>query len=137
MSHPIHKCCGQDMSYVDVDGEKITDTNDHYFSKDDSWFCESCGDSKESYVYKDWFGSDDLEIEIYEYLETKSPEKPLVVMKEGYMACVVWEDSIVVFGYDGNEYCHSFGFDLNKVGFTGLLKKFKVNPPTLILKEKI
>ena len=123
------------MTYVGVQetpvGEK-PDWESHYPDTDDYWDCKKCGVIKPSRRYKDWFGSDDLDIEVYEYLEANLEENgtPLSVMVSGYMACVVWEDSVIVFGYDGNEYCHSFGFEL-EAPKKGILASFNLNPPTL------
>ena len=113
-------------------GDEKPDFDDHYENDDDYWLCKECDKMKPSRRYRDWFGSDDLDIEVYEYLEANLEENgtPLSVMVSGYMACVVWEDSGIVFGYDGNEYCHSFGFEL-EAPKKGILASFNLNPPTL------
>lgn len=135
-NHPVHLCCGEQMIYVGV--EIVWGDDEPKFSdsrrpcKDDFWICETCQRKKPSRKYSDWFGSDDLEIEVYEYLEQRHDElgDPLSVMYSDYMACIVWSDSVIVFGYDGNEYCHSFGFEL-EAPKKGLLSSFNLNPPTL------
>ena len=133
--HSVHQCCGHQMTYVGVqttwDDDK-PDWENYYPSDDDYWLCKKCGTTKPSRKYRDWFGSDDLDIEIYEYLEENLEENgtPLSVMVSGYMACVVWQDSVIVFGYDGNEYYHSFGFEL-EAPKKGILASFNLNPPTL------
>ena len=130
--HPIHQCCGHQMTFVAVKttfGDEKPDFDDHYENDNDYWLCKNCDKTKPSRRYRDWFGSDDLDIEIYEYLATQKQD-PLSVMISGYMACVVWKDSVIVFGYDGNEYCHSFGFELESPK-KGLLSQFNMNPPTL------
>lgn len=122
------------MTFVAVEttwGDDEPDFDDHYENADDYWLCKKCDKVKPSRRYKDWFGSDDLDIEIYEYLEERKDEwgRPLSVMISGYMACIVWNDTVVVFGYDGNEYCHSFGFEL-EAPTEGILSQFAMNPPT-------
>ena len=133
--HPVHQCCGHQMTFVAVEttwGDDEPDWENHYESEDDYWVCLECDKKKPSRRYRDWFGSDDLDIEIYNYLEAnrEAHGNPLSVMVSGYMACVVWEDSVIVFGYDGNEYYHSFGFEL-EAPKKGILASFNLNPPTL------
>jgi len=135
--HPVHQCCEEQMTYVGVETtwgegshkEEPDFSDSRYVNEKDYWLCYKCDNMKPSRKYRDWFGADDLDIEIYEYLATQNQE-PLSVMVSGYMACVVWKDSVIVFGYDGNEYCHSFGFELESPK-KGLLSQFNMNPPTL------
>ncbi len=138
-NHPVHLCCGKQMSYVGVEttfgDDKPDFSDDRYERRDDYWRCYECDKVKPSRKYRDWFGADDLDIEVYEYLKERRDEDgdPLSVMFSGYMACVVWQDSVIVFGYDGNEYCHTFGFEL-EAPKKGLLSSFNLNPPTLKVK---
>ena len=123
------------MTFVAVEttyGDEEPDFDDHYETDNDYWLCLDCDKMKPSRRYRDWFGSDDLDIEIHNYLEENLEEhgNPLSVMISGYMACVVWQDSVIVFGYDGNEYYHSFGFEL-EAPKKGILSSFNLNPPTL------
>lgn len=135
-NHPVHLCCGEQMIYVGVEttwgDEEPSFSDNRNPGRDDFWICEKCQKKKPSRKYHDWFGTDDLDIEVYEYLNKNRDElgDPLSVMFSGYMACIVWEDSVIVFGYDGNEYCHSFGFELESPK-KGLLSSFNLNPPTL------
>ena len=81
-----------------------------HYSHDDEWV-RSCGFSMPCRRYSDWFGADDLHREVAEYIENnKDCEQPLKIFYSGFMACLVYSDDVVVFGYDGNEYCHSFHF---------------------------
>tara|TARA_B100002019_G_C21241935_1_gene586055 strand:- start:1211 stop:1672 length:462 start_codon:yes stop_codon:yes gene_type:complete len=132
--HPVHQCCGNPMTFVAVEttyGDEEPDFDDHYETDNDYWLCLDCDKMKPSRRYRDWFGSDDLDIEIHNYLEENREEhgEPLQVMVDGYMACIVWDDSVIVFGYDGNEYCHSFGFQVESPK-EGILSQFSMNPPT-------
>jgi len=138
--HPTHQCCGHQMTFVGVEttwGDEKPDFDDHYENDDDYWLCKKCDTMKPSRRYRDWFGSDDLDIEIYNYLEENREEngEPLQVMVDGYMACVVWPDSVIVFGYDGNEYYQSFGFSLESPK-KGILSQFAINAPTFKLRKQ-
>jgi hypothetical protein len=61
---------------------------------------------RESYAYADWFGSgntaDDIDNVIAEY------GPPIRVFVDRNMAAIVYEDGVVVVGYDGNGYRHEF-----------------------------
>ena len=128
------------MTFVGVEttwGDEKPDFDDHYENDDDYWLCKKCDTMKPSRRYRDWFGSDDLDIEIYNYLEENREEngEPLQVMVDGYMACVVWPDCVIVFGYDGNEYYQSFGFSLESPK-KGILSQFAINAPTFKLRKQ-
>lgn len=60
--------------------------------------------------YSDWFGKGDTKDDVMEVV--KQHGEPLEVLLEdsGYMACVIYADRVVVVGYDGSEYCHTFEF---------------------------
>jgi hypothetical protein len=125
-SHPAHQCCGEGLTYVAVDytwNDEKPDFEDHYSNRDDYWFCEQCDKHKESRRYKDWFGRGDTEEEVHEVIEDKG--EPLKVMYDGYMACMIYPDMVLVFGYDGNEYCHSFGFEAQPQDITQLNLRVK------------
>ena len=106
-----HKCCGKVMSYrwddLDQDKYEIIDGS-HYPTLDDEWECESCGKTLPSRRYRDWFGSGDLDMEVQEVIEHNG--QPLKILYDGYMACLIYPDNVLIFGYDGNEYCHTFQF---------------------------
>ena len=112
-THPVHECCDKGMTYVAHESTWGTPTEEidwetRYPNAADYWLCLSCGITKVSRKYKDWFGEDDLDVEVYTHIEENG--QPLKVMYNNYMACLIYSDSVVVFGYDGNEYCHAFGF---------------------------
>ncbi len=101
--------CGESMK-VKFEYEQ-TEGEEDYYSHEDEWVCESCDFSLPCRRYSDWFGGDDLHREVAEYLESnKDGEQPLSILYSGFMVCVIYSDEAVVFGYDGNEYCHSFHF---------------------------
>ena len=102
----ICRKCGKSMS-IKFGWEQDDDEKPHY-SHEDEWVC-SCGFSMRCRRYSDWFGGDDLHKEVNEYLANHD-EDPIKILYSDFMACIVWHDEVVVFGYDGNEYCHSFAF---------------------------
>ena len=100
-----HECCGEVMSYQWSD-----EGDDGYPCEEDGWLCLSCGETRPSRRYRDWFGKGDTDHDLKEYLESIE-ETPLFIFHDAYMVCLVFPTHVVVFGYDGNEYCHSFRFD--------------------------
>ena len=100
-----HECCGEVMSYQWSDED-----DDAYPREEDEWLCLSCGETRPSRRYRDWFGKGDTDQDLKEYLESIE-ETPLFIFHDAYMVCLVFPTHVVVFGYDGNEYCHSFLFD--------------------------
>ena len=58
--------------------------------------------------YSDWFGKRTNHEDYADAVGIGKP--PDYVFREGFMLCLVWDDRIVVTGYDGNEYCHAFTF---------------------------
>ena len=105
-------CCEKGMTYhfewEQSDGEYSTPS----YSDEDKWICEVCNFTLPSRRYSDWFGSGDLHQEVADYLETNAEKEgmPLRILFDGYMACLIYPTDVVVFGYDGNEYTHSFHF---------------------------
>ena len=79
-----------------------------HYSPDDEWVCD-CGFSLPCRRYSDWFGEDDLHKEVVAYLD-HNENQPLNIFYSGFMVCIIYPEEAVVFGYDGNEYCHSFHF---------------------------
>lgn len=79
-----------------------------HYSPDDEWVCD-CGFSLPCRRYSDWFGEDDLHKEVVAYLDHNETQ-PLNIFYSGFMVCIIYSEEAVVFGYDGNEYCHSFHF---------------------------
>ena len=102
--------CGESMKvkfeYEQTEGEKP------HYGYEDEWVCESCDFSLPCRRYSDWFGSGDTHADVAAYLErTKESEGlPLRVFYDGFMVCLVYPNEVIVFGYDGNEYTHSFYF---------------------------
>ena len=99
--------CGKSMIYhfdYNQDNE-----NSPLYSSDDTWGCNSCSFSLPSRRYSDWFGEGDTHQDLAEYLENNESQ-PLRVFFSGYMVCVIYPEEVAVFGYDGNEYTHSFWF---------------------------
>jgi hypothetical protein len=47
-------------------------------------------------------------MEVQEVIEHNG--QPLKILYDGYMACLIYPDNVLIFGYDGNEYCHTFQF---------------------------
>mgnify|MGYP003660394659 FL=1 len=90
------------LSYVWADSD--------YPSLEDNWVCESCDETLPSRRYSDWFGQGDTDEELKEYLESNE-DTPLRIFYDGYMVCIVFAEYVVVFGYDGNEYVHTFCFE--------------------------
>jgi hypothetical protein len=101
----ICRKCGKSMT-INFAWEQ--DEERPHYSDEDEWVC-SCGFSMPCRRYADWFGSGDLHEEVADYLENFD-EQPIKILYSGFMACIVWENEVVVFGYDGNEYTHSFLF---------------------------
>jgi hypothetical protein len=101
-------CCENGMTYH-FEWEQ---SNTPSYSDEDKWICEVCNFTLPSRRYSDWFGSGDLHQEVADYLEASADEKgmPLRIFFDGYMACLVYAEDVVIFGYDGNEYTHSFHF---------------------------
>jgi hypothetical protein len=100
------------MTYI---FEREQDDSEHSqpsYSHKDKWACGICNSVTPSRKYSDWFGSGDLHTEIQIYMEETAEEygMPLRILFDGYMACLVYPTDVVVFGYDGNEYTHSFHF---------------------------
>ena len=123
---PVHQCCGKGLTYVAVEttwDDNEPDWEDHYSNRDDYWLCLECKKQKESRRYRDWFGRGDTEEEVHEFIENNS--EPLKVMYDDYMACLIYPDSIIIFGYDGNEYCHSFAFQAQPQDITTLNLRVK------------
>ena len=59
-------------------------------------------------AYSDWFGSGDSHTDYREAVAEYG--EPQEVSQDGFMLCLIYADKVVVTGYDGNEYCHSFTF---------------------------
>ncbi len=102
----ICRKCGKSMS-IKFEYQQDADSKPSY-GHEDEWVC-SCGYSMPSRRYSDWFGSGDLHKEVAEYLEGID-EPPLRILYSDWMVCVIFPQDVVVFGYDGSEYCHSFYF---------------------------
>jgi len=122
----VHQCCGKGLTYVAVEhtwGDEEPDFEGHYSNRDDYWLCLECDKQKESRRYRDWFGMGDTEEEVHEVIENHG--EPLKVMYDDYMACMIYTDEVLVFGYDGNEYCHSFGFEAKPQDITQLNLRVK------------
>ena len=98
--------CGKSMIMKFAYEQKEDTPN---YSYEDEWVCEGCDFTLPSRRYSDWFGGDDLHKEVNGYLANHD-EDPIKILYSDFMACIVWHDEVVVFGYDGNEYCHSFAF---------------------------
>jgi len=58
--------------------------------------------------YSDWFGSGNSHDDYREVVGEGSA--PIEVFQSGHMLCLLWPDRIVITGYDGNEYHHTFEF---------------------------
>ena len=104
--------CGEAMKIkFEFPQELGTDATPHY-SGEDEWVCESCDFSLPCRRYSDWFGSGDTHEDVAEYLGRmeKEGELPLRIFYDRFMVCMVYPNEVVVFGYDGNEYTHSFHF---------------------------
>mgnify|MGYP000868010678 FL=1 len=59
-------------------------------------------------AYSDWFGSGDSHTDYREAVAEYG--EPQEVIHDEFMLCLIYTDKIVVTGYDGNEYTHSFTF---------------------------
>jgi len=92
------------MSYI------WTDERKRYPDLEDTWECDSCGASRPSRRYRDWFGTGDTDEDLIQYLKSNE-DSPLRIFFDAYMVCIIYAEYVIVFGYDGNEYCHSFCFD--------------------------
>ena len=62
-----------------------------------------------SLPYSDWFGKGNTKEDIEEVIKTEG--KPNKIFIERYMACLVYDDKVIITGYDGNEYIHYFEFN--------------------------
>ena len=106
------KCCGKTMTYHFSREQDDSEHSQPSYSGEDKWTCGVCNSATPSRRYSDWFGSGDLHEEIADYLKrsAKKDGMPLRILFDGYMACLIYPEDVVVFGYDGNEYTHSFYF---------------------------
>ena len=106
------KCCGKTMTYHFKREQDDSEQSQPSYSDEDKWTCGICNSVTPSRRYSDWFGSGDLHEEIGNYLEESAERDgmPLRIFFDRYMACLVYSDDVVVFGYDGNEYTHAFHF---------------------------
>jgi hypothetical protein len=60
----------------------------------------------------DWFGNGDTKEDVEAIIRRHG--KPVEILMEsanGYMACVIYKDKVIVVGYDGKEYFLNFQFD--------------------------
>lgn len=60
--------------------------------------------------YSDWFGIGDNLSDFNGIVASHGEPESVFESDEDYMIAVVYLDKIIVSGYDGNEYCHSFTF---------------------------
>ena len=106
------KCCGKTMTYHFEWEQSDSEHSTPSYSDEDKWTCGICNSVIPSRRYSDWFGSGDLHEELVNYIEQSKDEDgmPLRILFDGYMVCLVYPTDVVVFGYDGNEYTHSFHF---------------------------
>jgi len=125
----VHQCCGEGMWFVahtTTWNDEKPDFDNHYESLDDYWVCGVCHAEKPSRRYRDWFGRGDTDVEVHEHIENHG--EPLKIMFNDYMACLIYPDSVLVFGYDGNEYMQSFGFQASPTD---------IHPLNLRIREEI
>ena len=100
--------CGKSMIMKFAYEQKEDTPN---YSYEDEWVCEGCDFTLPSRRYSDWFGSGDTHEEVAHYLEKNADgEQPLRILYSGFMVCIIYAEDVVIFGYDGNEYTHSFHF---------------------------
>jgi hypothetical protein len=58
--------------------------------------------------YSDWFGEGSNKLDYAS--ATAEHGLPSAVYQSGHMLALVYDNKIVITGYDGNEYCHTFVF---------------------------
>ena len=73
----------------------------------------------ENREYSAWFGNGDTHGDYYnEVAEDGEPKEVFEGCDEDskFMLCLIYEDEVVVVGYDNSEYCHKFIFKAKKRG---------------------
>ena len=66
---------------------------------------------REGKPYSDWFGRGNTKTDTEEMVAHEGiPLQILESTDSPYMICLVYKDKIIVNGYDGNEYTHTFTF---------------------------
>ena len=122
----VHQCCGEGMffvAHVSTWNDDEPDFDNYNPSLEDFWICSKCATEKPSRRYRDWFGHGDTDVEVQDIIDSKGD--PLKVMYDGYMACMIYPHEVIVHGYDGNEYCHGFGFSSDPLDLAPLNLRVK------------